>query len=179
MFLLWTFENDPLLMSLHSTIHLFQSPVCWSGNQQISADSICVYLKNNMVDHAVCTIDALCVMQDSLGMFNQMSGKEMITYMEEGEAKLVDVSGNAQTIYYPLEEDGSIVGMNTTESSFIRVYVENRQVERMRFTKNTTGILYPIEQVPGGADRLSSFFWAVNARPTDPDDVFRKAKIEK
>ena len=171
--------DSMVYLSSDSTIHLFQSPVCWSGNQQISADSICVYLKNNMVDHAVCTIDALCVMQDSLGMFNQMSGKEMITYMEEGEAKLVDVSGNAQTIYYPLEEDGSIVGMNTTESSFIRVYVENRQVERMRFTKNTTGILYPIEQVPGGADRLSSFFWAVNARPTDPDDVFRKAKIEK
>jgi len=171
--------DSMVYLSSDSTIHLYQSPVCWSGNQQISADSICVYLKNNLVDHAVCTVDALCIMEDSLGMFNQMCGKEMITYMEEGEAKLIDVSGNAQTIYYPLEDDGSIVGMNTTESSFIRVYVENRQVERMRFTKNTTGVLYPMDQIPGGADRLAAFFWAITHRPTDKDDVFRKTNLRE
>ena len=171
--------DSMVYLSSDSTIHLYKLPVCWSNNQQISADSICVYLVNNMVEHAVCTGDALCVMEDSLGLFNQMSGKEMVTYMENGEATMIDMSGNAQTIYYPLEDDGSIVGMNTTESSFIRVYVEKRQVERMRFTKSTTGILYPMDQVPSGADRLMSFFWAINARPTDPDDVFRKAKIEK
>lgn len=171
--------DSMVYLSSDSTIHLYQSPVCWSGNQQISADSICVYMQNNMVEHAVCMVDALCVMEDSLGLFNQMSGKEMITYMEEGEVTLVDMSGNAQTVYYPLEEDGSIVGMNTTESSFIRVYVNQRQVERMRFTKNTTGILYPIDQVPVGADRLMAFFWAVDHRPKDKDDVFRKTDLSK
>ncbi len=166
-------------LSMDSTIHLYQMPVCWSGRQQISSDSICVYLKNNIVDHAECMVDALCVMEDSLGQFNQMSGKEMITYMENGEVKLVDMSGNAQTVYYPLEEDGSIVGMNTTESSFIRVYVENQQVQRMRFTKNTTGILYPMDQIPSGADRLMTFFWAITHRPTDKNDVFRKTDLSK
>ena len=166
------FNND-------STIHLYQTPVCWSSNQQISADSICVYLKNSMVDHAVCMVDALCVMQDTLGLFNQMSGKEMVSYMEDGEVKLVDMSGNAQTVYYPLEDDGSVVGMNTTESSYIRVYVANRQVERMRFTKETTGILYPMDQIPGGADRLTAFFWAISHRPVDKDDVFRQTDMSK
>ena len=164
-------------LSSDSTIHLYKTPVCWSGNQQISADSICVYLKDNTVEHAVCIGDALCVMEDSLGLFNQMSGKEMVTYMENGEAKLVDMSGNAQTVYYPLEEDGSVVGMNTTESSFIRVYVENRQVEKMRFTKSTTGILYPMDQIPSGADRLALFFWAIKHRPEDSNDVFRKTDL--
>ena len=160
-----------------STIHLYQLPVCWSGRQQISADSICVYLKDNAVDHAVCMSDALCVMKDSLGLFNQMSGKEMVTYMENGEVNLVDMSGNAQTVYYPLEDDGSVVGMNTTESSFIRVYVEQQQVQRMRFTKSTTGILYPLDQIPSGADRLVAFFWAIKHRPTDPEDVFRQTDL--
>ena len=91
---------------------------------------------------------------------------------------IVDVSGNALTIYYPKEDDGDIVGVNTTESSYIRVYVANQKVERIRFTKETTGVLYPMDQVPEGAERLPQFFWASYMRPMDANDVFRKVKFE-
>jgi hypothetical protein len=64
--------------------------------------------------------------------------------------------------------------MNTTESSFIRMYVENRKIDHMRFTKETTGVLYPMDQIPPGADKLALFFWAEDVRPTDPADVFRR-----
>ncbi len=161
-----------------STIHLYTHPICWSDSQQISADSIVVYIVNEAVDHAVGTGNALCVMADTLDLFNQMSGKELTAYMKDGEVNLVDVSGNALTIYYPKEDDGDVVGVNTTESSYIRVYVENQQVERIRFTKETTGVLYPMDQVPEGADRLPQFFWASYIRPVDADDVFRKVKFE-
>ena len=69
--------------------------------------------------------------------------------------------------------------MNTTESSFIRMYVENREMHHMRFTKETTGVLYPMDQIPSGSDRLTLFFWEENARPDSPEDVFRKATISK
>ena len=71
------------------------------------------------------------------------------------------------------------MGVNTTESSYIRIYVKEQEIDRIRFTKETTGILYPMDQVPEGAERLALFFWADEARPKDADDVFRKAKIEK
>ena len=64
--------------------------------------------------------------------------------------------------------------MNTTESSFIRMYVENRQIHHMRFTKETTGVLYPMDQIPEGGDKLTQFFWEEASRPTDPEDVFRR-----
>ena len=92
---------------------------------------------------------------------------------------MVDMSGNALTIYYPKEEDGDYVGMNTTESSFIRMYIENEEIHHIRFTKETTGVLYPMDQIPAGGDRLAIFFWADYVRPTDPVDVFRKVKPEK
>ena len=69
--------------------------------------------------------------------------------------------------------------MNTTESSFIRMYVENQKIHHMRFTKETTGVLYPMDQIPEGGDRLTMFFWEENARPKDPNDVFRKATVTK
>ena len=157
-----------------STIHLYIQPICWNENQQISADSIVVYIVNSTVEHAQGNGNALCVMQDTLDYFNQMSGKEVTAYIEDGEMRMMDMSGNALTVYYAKESDGSFVGLNTTESSFIRMYVEKQKIHHIRFTKETTGILYPMNQIPSGADHLALFFWADDVRPKDAQDVFRR-----
>ena len=171
--------DSMVYLSSDSTIHLYQKPVCWSENQQISADSIVVYILHNTVDHAVGYGNALCVMQDSVDFFNQMSGKEVTAYLTDGEVNLIDMSGNALTIYYPKESKGGYVGLNTTESSFIRMYIEEQKIHHIRFTKETTGVLYPMDQIPSGGDRLATFFWADEKRPKDANDVFRNVKSEK
>ena len=162
-----------IYLSSDSTIHLYTQPLCWSENQQMSADSMTVYIVNGTVDHSVGVGNALCVMEDTLGYFNQMSGKEVIAYLRDGEVYMVDMSGNALTIYFPREEDGSFVGMNTTESSYIRSFIQQREVQRILFTKETTGVLYPMDQLPPGGDKLPQFIWADYIRPRDPSDVFR------
>jgi len=80
------------------------------------------------------------------------------------------------TIYYAKESDGSFVGMNTTESSHIKMFVEQQKIDHMLFTKETTGVLYPMDQIPDGGDRLTIFFWADEIRPTSPWDVFRRVE---
>lgn len=157
-----------------STMHLYTKPICWSENQQISADSMVVFIVNGSVEHAVGYVNALCVMEDTLDYYNQMSGKEVTAYLKDGEVKLIDMSGNALTVYYPKEQDGEYVGLNTTASSFIHMYIEDQEIHHIRFTKETTGVLYPMDQIPGGADKLALFFWATEARPNSPEDVFRK-----
>ena len=168
--------DSMVYMGSDSTIHLYTNPVCWSDNQQISADSMTVYIKDGAVDRAIGTGSALCVMADTLTKFNQMSGKEVTAFLQDGEVYMVDMNGNALTIYYPKEDDGSFVGVNTTESSYIRIYVENQQIQRIRFTKETTGVLYPMDQIPEGAEQLALFFWADQVRPISPEDVFRKVE---
>lgn len=163
-----------------STIHLYIKPVCWSDNLQISADSITLFIHDGAVEKALGLGKALSVMQDSVTLlFNQMSGKELTAYLEDGDVKIVDMSGNALTIYYPVEDDGDVLGMNTTESSFIRIYVEEQKIKRLRFTKETTGVLYPMDQIPSGGDRLAAFFWAETVRPTGAQDVFRPTVWEE
>ena len=159
-----------------STIHLFTEPICWSENQQISADSMIVYIVNGTVDHTVGTGNALCVMQDTLDYFNQMSGKEVVSTLDDGEVKMVDMDGNALTVYFAKESDGSFVGLNTTESSHIKMFIEQQKIHHILFTKETTGVLYPMDQIPSGGDRLATFFWADDIRPTSPEDVFRETK---
>ncbi|MBR4432608.1 MAG: hypothetical protein IKS76_05390 [Paludibacteraceae bacterium] len=168
--------DSMVYLGCDSTIYLYTDPICWSDNQQIAADSMRVYIVNGVIDHAVGIKNAICVLNDSIDIYNQMSGKQITATLIDGEVRIVDVSGNALTIYYPKEDEGGYVGMNTTESSYIRVYVEDQQVQRIRFTQQTTGVLYPLDQIPENGDRLALFFWEEESRPLDKDDVFRRVK---
>lgn len=155
-----------------SVMVLYTDPVCWNENNQISADTIRIYMRNETVDYIHGIGNALSIRQETPDYYNQMAGKEMIAYVRDGELKQVDVNGNAQTIFYPQEDDGTYLGLNTTQSSYIKVYIEDQQVHHIVFTAETTGTLYPLDQVPVGKDRLSGYFQADAERPRTPDDVF-------
>jgi len=155
-----------------SVMTLYTEPVCWSDNHQISADTIYIYMRNGTVDYARGIGSALTIQQETRTYFDQMAGKEMIAYIRDGELRQVDVNGNALTVFFPKEDDGSFLGVNTTQSSFVKVYLENRKIHHILFTAQTTGTLYPLDQVPDGKDRLSGFFWAEQERPQQPADVF-------
>ena len=52
--------------------------------------------------------------------YNQLKGNDLKAYFEGQELRRIDVNGNAELNYYPLEKDGSKVGMNNAKrfSSF-------------------------------------------------------------
>lgn len=159
---------------LDSLMILYTLPVCWSDSNQISADSIYVQMSNGAVDYMHGIGNAICIQQKTESYFNQMSGKEMYAYVREDELRQVDVNGNAQTVFYPEEEEnsGRYIGMNVSESSFVKLFFENQTIHHVLFTTQTTGTLYPLDQIPAGKDRLSGFFWAEIERPLKPGDVF-------
>ena len=157
---------------LDSVMTLYTDPVCWNEHNQISADSIEIFMKNGKVDYAKGTGAALTVKQEAVDYFDQLSGKVMFAYIRDGELRQVDVSGNAETIFYPKEDNGEFIGMNTTQSSNVQIFFVNQEVEHVLFTTATNGTLYPLDQVPSGADKLHAFFWATQERPLKPGDVF-------
>lgn len=160
---------------LDSLMVLYTLPVCWSDSNQMSADSIHIQMKNDEVDFIHGMGSAICIQQKTEEYFNQMSGKEMFAYVREGELRQVDVNGNAETVFYPEDEGtGDFIGMNVTESSYVKIFLENQQIHHVLFTTQTTGTLYPLDQIPAGKDRLTGFFWAEQERPLKPGDVFLK-----
>lgn len=162
-----------------SIMSLYIEPVCWNEENQISADVIHIQMRNGTVDYALGIGAALTVKQETDTYFDQMAGKEMKAYIEDGELKRVDVSGNAETIFYPKEDNGNFIGMNRTQSSFVQVFLEDEQIHHVLFTTETTGTLYPTDQIPAGQDQLSMFFWATTERPLQPGDVFSRPERTK
>jgi hypothetical protein len=103
-----------------------------------------------------------------------MAGKQMYAYMRNGELYLVDVQGNAETIFYPREEDGAYLGVNKTQSSFVKVYLKDQLVDYVVFTTATSGVLSPLSQATDEDKFLVTFFWADHERPRRPGDVFHR-----
>lgn len=157
-----------------STMILNGRPVIWSDGQQISAKLITVYLKNGEVDYAHCEENAIAAQQDDEEQFNQMSGKEIIAYIRDGEMRQIDVNGNAETIFYPHEDDGEgpLVGVNKTQSSYVKMFLREQKIDHILFTTATTGKMYPIDKISSSEQRLGAFFWAEAERPKSPQDVF-------
>lgn len=158
--------------SLDSVMTLYCDPVCWSDANQMSADTMRVYMKDGVVDYAHGINNAITIKREARDYFNQMAGKEMFAYVRDGELRQVDVNGNALTVFYPKQEDGTFFGMNTTQSSYVKVFLEDQEIHHIIILPQPQGVIYPMNQIPAGKDKLAGFFWAEQERPMRPGDVF-------
>ncbi len=155
-----------------SVMNMHGDPVIWAEKNQLSGEFIQAFTKNDKIDHIHIQRAAMAVQQEDSLYFNQLSGKEIIAYMDSGELRRVNVNGNAETIYYPRDDaDSTLIGINKTESSFVVMYLKNKKVDRIVLTTASSGIMYPITQLSGGDLYLKNYFWIAEERPTNSKDV--------
>ena len=155
-----------------SILTLFGLPVCWNEDNQLAADQIDVYVKNQEVDYIHGVGNAIAIKREGIEEFNQLAGKEMFAYVRDRDIYLVDVQGNAETVFYPQEDDGTYIGVNRTQSSFVKLYLKDRKIDYVLFTTATTGVMIPLDQALESERKLSGFFWAEEERPHSPEDIF-------
>ena len=156
-----------------SVMNMYGEPVLWSDNNQLSGDFIQAFTKNSKVEKIHIQQSAMAIQQEDSLYFNQLSGKEIIAYVDSGELKKVDVKGNAETIYYPRDDkDSSLVGLNKTQSSFVVMYLKDKKVDRIVMTSASSGTMYPLTQLSGSDLHLKNYFWLVEQRPSNKDDLF-------
>ncbi len=160
--------------SRDSVMNMHGDPVIWAEKNQLSGELIQAFSKNDKIDRIHIQQAAMAVQQEDSLYFNQLSGKEIIAYMDSGELRRVNVNGNAETIYYPRDDaDSTLIGINKTESSFVVMHLKNKKVDRIVLTAASSGIMYPITQLSGGDLYLKNYFWIAEERPTNCDDVMR------
>lgn len=157
-----------------SVMTLYADPVCWSDANQMSADTMRIFMRDGVVDYAHGINNAITIKREARDYFDQMSGKEMFAYVRDGELRQVDVNGNALTVFFPKQEDGTFFGMNTTQSSYVKVFLKNQEIDHIVILPQPQGVIYPLDQVPEGRDKLAGFFWAEQERPMKPGDVFER-----
>ena len=154
--------------STDSVIHLYKSPVLWNEENQITADSMHIYSRAGRLSKALFEGHPMTVAEIDTAHYNQVAGKEMISYFNENnELYRNDVNGNVQTIYYMQEENSPhITMMAYIESGDMTAYLENRQLKGITYRTNPTYFFYPIDKIPEDREtKLKGFTWEANRRP--------------
>ena len=155
------------IMNMHGT------PVLWADNNQLSGDFIQAYTKNKKVNKIHIQHVAVAIQHEDSIYYNQLSGKEIIAYVDSGQLRKVNVNGNAETIYFPRDDkDSTLIGLNKTQSSFVVMYFKDKKIKRVILTTATNGTMYPIDKLTESNLRLKTFFWVEEDRPKGKQDLF-------
>jgi len=155
-----------------SLITMFTKPVLWSLGNQIVADTIKIKLKDNEIDNLQLFDQCLISSHDTLDNYNQIKGKYMKAFFKEGQLTKIYTEGNAETIYYVKDEDKSLIGVNKSVSSKMRIYLEDNQFSWITYIENPEEVLKPMKDIAREDRFFKNFEWLEDIRPTGPNDVY-------
>lgn len=155
-----------------SIISLFNDPVLWSEENQLTADTIFIYSSNNQISRMRLSNAAFIISIDDTLQFNQIQGRDMTALFTDNELRTVLVDGNARTIYYLRDEDESLVGINKAESSNMKIWVEDNELKRIAYMQQPHAPLYPPDKLAPGERTLKGFKWLDSDRPANRHDIF-------
>lgn len=155
-----------------SSLTLFHDPIVWNEGQQVLGEKIIFYMNDSTIDWAHVIGQALFVQRNDTIHYNQITGREMKAYFKNSEIDKTDVIGNVRAVFYPLDGDSAMIGMNTTESSNLTVFFVDRAVDRIAIHSRSNGVMYPMEKIDPTKMYLPNYQWFGRIRPTSPEDVF-------
>lgn len=154
-----------------SVFHLNGDPVIWSQAYQLTADRIDVYMANDEPDYLDLTSSSFIAARNDSIRYTQIKGRNMKGYFREEKLSRIDVNGNGQTIYFAVDE-GQLIGVNKGESSNIKIYLKDGELDRINMISTPTATLYPPEYLNKEDLYLSGFLWLIGHRPGKKEDVF-------
>lgn len=163
--------------STDSIIHLFIEPVMWNNSNQIAAEQVDVFTKNQQIERAEFLGNPIMVAEIDTTYYNQVAGKKMITHFRDNNIYRNDVDGNVQTIYFEQESEGSlkVTDMAYIESASASFYIEEQQLVGITYRNDVPIKLYPLAQIPESqAQRLQNFKWVPERRPSR-ESIFNRA----
>ncbi|MCA0238986.1 MAG: LPS export ABC transporter periplasmic protein LptC [Bacteroidetes bacterium] len=167
---------DSLSFSTADSIFRFYKirdlPVIWSDTSQFSGDTVRMLLKNKKLDRIWLIQNALVINSEDGLMFNQIKGKNTTAFFRDDEVREMLVEGNAQAVYYALDDGRAYIGLNETQCSEMRLYFGNNQVESIKFYTQPSGSFTPMKKAGSGTKKLDGFFWEQVRRPHRIQDLF-------
>lgn len=170
---------------LDSTIYFYEDPVLWSAGSQLTADSIQITMADNKVHQMKMRWNAYMISEDSLKNYNQLKGKNMVAYFRNNEIRYLEVKGNGQNIYFALEKDSVLIGMNRVECTDMNIYFgEKNKLEKIAYITNPDAVFVPPHEIVQPQTRFKNFKWRIDEKPKLAEMLRQKVyalekKIEK
>ncbi|MFN4764298.1 OstA-like protein [Gillisia sp. Q332] len=157
-----------------STIDKRRSPIIWSGNNQMTGDTIHILSdpETEQLDSLKVFNNAFLVQKDSIEGYNQIKGQKLTGLFVNNELYQVDIIKNTETIYYTRNEATELIGINKTLSSSIKILFQEQEIQDIYYYKQVDGTLTPPEEFPRNARQLAGFNWRGDEQLLSKEDLF-------
>ncbi len=130
-----------------SLIVLYGNPILWMDTTQLSGDTIYVSIREGEISDVLIKGNGFIITSPDSIFFNQIKGRTITAYFKDGDLYQTDVEGNAESIYFPLDDEGGYIAMNKIICSRIEMTFENNNVTGVAFLEQPTGELISMTKV--------------------------------
>ena len=159
-----------------SVLYMYTEPVLWNEQYQLYGDTIAIYMNDTTIEYAHVIQFAFAAQHVDSSYYNQLKGNDLKAYFEGQAVHQIDVAGNAESIFYPLEKDGAKVGMNETKSGFLTIWVKDNKLDKLKIWPSPVGSMTPIPDLKPDQKMLKDFYWFDYLRPKNRDDIYEVVK---
>jgi len=165
--------GDSLFYSLQDSVfRLFKSPIVWAQENQVTGDTIYLYIKNKKPERLYVFENAMTISKvDSTIYFNQVKGRTINALFIDGKINFLKAKGNAENVYYGQDEQKKFIGVNKSNADIIEVVFKDSKPEKVTFRSNLDGTGFPMRQVNHEDLKLRSFKWLDALRPKSKFEI--------
>ena len=150
---------------------MYKDPIIWQEGQQLLGEKIKAWRNDSTIDSVYVINQALSVERLDSVNYNQVASNEMHLYFKGKDPHLIVADKNVYVNYYPFDDDSLMIGMNHSESTQLKLYLEERKLQKL-WMPGGTCVMYPPFLVPPQELYLDNFAWFDYVRPLDKDDIF-------
>lgn len=157
--------------SRDSCMTMYHDPIVWHGKQQLLGEEIKAYMDTASIKWVHVVNQALYVESVDTNCYNQIRGTEMKFYFKDKVIDNMHVIGNVEVVYFPLDSDSTLMGMNTTIAAKLSAYMEDGELSQIVIPVKSNGVFYPMSQIPPSVRYLDTFSWFDYVRPLNKEDI--------
>ena len=156
-----------------SILKMFKHPIIWTGVRQIFGNEILVHLNDSTIEYAELPNNAFVAEHIGEIYYNQLAGKKMTAYFNNGELRQLDVDGNARVLMFPMENDSTYNKYVTAEGSYLKMLLKQKQeIDRISMWPQPVAKAVPLYKAKQRELYLEGFQWFGTIRPQNADDIF-------
>lgn len=165
--------GDSLFYSLKDSVfRLFTNPIVWAQENQITGDTIYLFIKNKKPERLNVFENAMAISRvDSTQYFNQVKGTSINAFFTEGKINFLRAKGNAENVYYGQDEQKRFTGVAKNNSDLIDILFDDGKLKRVTFVRGFDGTMYPMREAKHEELRLRGYKWLNNLRPKSKYEI--------
>lgn len=159
-----------------STMRMMKSPVVWARAGQVTGDTILLINDSGKVKKMFIPNNALVISRsgpEKANMYDQVQGKTLTGNMVNNVLDNIVVFPNAESIYYPKDDDGAYLGVNQAQGERMRVFFKDEKIDHIYFEQEVKQVMTPLPKANIAEMKLGRFKWLEDYRPRSREELFR------